>query len=166
MMANMTHRLKAPGFRKVSLPYIGRYLKEAGLDVERERDTYYAGLVQDSDLSIRWKNNVLSVAVALPVEEKEIVAAATVATATIDQVDMAKIFLTSGNDEPNLWFSIDATCRTRSQFVDIFRQTFEQLLNLVREYQNLRYIIAKTKQDKAMPPLSEQEADCHRAESS
>ncbi len=166
MMASIISRVKAICTKKVALRHIRRHLIEAGLDVKREGDTFYASLVQDKDLSIRWKDNVLSVAAALPVEEKELGSAATVADATIVQMDMARIFLNPTNGEPNLWFTIDTICRTESQFEDIFGQTFERLLDLVRKYQNLRYIIAQTKQDKTMPPHSEQEADCHRAESS
>lgn len=149
-MTGTANGAKDPGTRKVSLPYIGRYLKNAGLELERDGDAYYAGIAQEKDLLIGWKKGVLSVAVALPVDEEEMDAVSIMASATMAGTDMTKVFLVPNEGEPNLWFAVETFCKTRAQFEEMFDPIFEQLLKTVRKYLDLRYDIEKALQDKAM----------------
>ncbi len=124
-------------------PYVGKYLRSVGLKVKRDGDLYYAGLAQERDLIVRWKDGVLSIAVAMPVEADEMEAAATVAKATMIGTTGLKIYFVSDAGEPDMWFELETGCKTRAQFEELFTPNFEKLFQIVRKYLSLRYEIKK-----------------------
>lgn len=137
--------------KKVSLSYIKRYLKNAGLEVKRDGDSCYVCLAQEKDLLIRWKRGVLSVAVALSVADGEMETASIIANATMLNTDMTKVFLVSNEEEgTNLWFAIETICMTREHFEEMFGLIFKQLLRTVKKYVDFRHDVEKVMRDEAV----------------
>ena len=136
--------------KRVTLPYIGRVLKDSGIELKRDGKAYYASLAQERDMIVGLQNSKLTVAVALPVNEEEIDNVRMLADLTMASTMMTKVFLTSGDDGMNMWFAIDTFCKTRGQFEEIFGLTFKQLLQSVRKYISIRNEIEKEMQAEAM----------------
>lgn len=138
------------GQNRITLPFIGKYLKASGLDAKRDRDAYYANLVQEKDLLIGLKKGTLTVAVALPVNEEEIENVSMLADITMASTMMTKVFLVPGEDGMSMWFAVETFCKTRRQFEEIFDPILNLLLKSVRTFIGIRDEVEEAKQVEAM----------------
>ena len=107
----------------VTIPFIGKCLKESGLTVQRKDNLLYGSLAQEDDLIIGIEGSKITIAVALP----------------------------EGMNE-NIWFTIESECQKREQFEGVFDESFKHLLESVRNYIGIRNRIQEyTKTAKGLP---------------
>lgn len=126
------------GNSRVTLSFIGKYLKNSGIDFRRDGDAFYADIAQEGDFLIGLKKGKLTIALALFVNEEEEETASMLAGLTMARTMMTKIFLSPGEEGMNIWFVVDAFCKTRYQFEEVFEPAFTQIHKSMDTYLKLR----------------------------
>ncbi len=145
-MITSNDKVKDPSQKKVTLPFIGRHLRDSGFEATREGTVYYVDIAQESDMIIGFENNRLSVEVAMPINEEEFDAVAILSNITMAATTLTKIFLIPEEDETNLWFSVETICKTRGQFEEAIDIMLKQLLESVRKFIEIREELEKAAQ--------------------
>lgn len=143
-MSNEIRKPAGPDVRRITLPYIGRYLKEAGLDATRREKSFFVDLGFESGLMVGLNEGALSVAVTIPTDEEHADMALAQANLTMASTTMTKVFLQTEEDDMSMWFAVESFCRTRSEFDKIIEQMLNMLLNSVKMYFSFKEELLET----------------------
>lgn len=138
--------------KRATIPYIERYLKKSGLNVQRDDKSLFVNLGCNLGFNVCFQKSKLSIAVALPVCEDEAEETIIIANITMAYTMMTKVFLLhdDDNEDLNLWFSVESFCKTRSEFERDFDTSFKLLLDSVKTYSKIRKEIMEAKEAEAI----------------
>lgn len=137
--------------KRATIPYIERYLKKSGLNVQRDNKSLFVNFGYNLGFHVCFQKSKLSIAVALPVCEDEAEETIIIANITMAYTMMTKVFLLhDDNEDLNLWFTVESFCKTRSEFERDFDSSFKLLLNSVKTYIKIRKEIMEAKEAKTI----------------
>lgn len=135
---NTLERTSRHSLQELTVGFIADYMKEGGIDVKEEGGACYATLALDRDMTVAYKDRMLSVSVALPVNDEERDLAILLADSTMARFNMTKIFLSEECDGLRVRFTLDTFCRTRGAFVRTIGLALNNLIASVRTFIRLR----------------------------
>jgi hypothetical protein len=152
-MKAMTKTTVDSSLKNATLPFIGKCLKNMGIDAKKNGNSFYVDLGYESSLVIGFRRGRISVAVVMPAQWEEVEKLLFLASLTMARTTLTKVFLDPEEEEMNIWFSVESLCRKRGEFEEVFDTLFKQLIKSVRLFVDIRDSIMDTMQAESMAAL-------------
>ncbi len=152
-MKAMTKTTVDSSLKNATLPFIGKCLKNMGIDAKKNGNSFYVDLGYEGSRVIGFRRGRISVAVVMPAQWEEVEKLLFLASLTMARTTLTKVFLDPEEEEMNIWFSVESLCRKRGEFEEVFDTLFKQLIKSVRLFVDIRDSIMDTMQAESMAAL-------------
>lgn len=133
--------------KRVTLPYIGRVLRDAGMDVYNDGHSVYVPLGLGNRLNLELCGKCLSVMFEMPTDPDDTGDIFMAASRAMANSVFTKVYLDKDEyDEYSLMFSAVAMCEFRNEFEETFDKMFKDLVLSARIFTEIRNGIQKNEQ--------------------